>query len=361
MRNLPLLTAAVALFCSVAISAAEKIVTVRPSASYFHARRGGHGGSPLAAISDGKEPKSSRDQTVPRLTFWDHRGNTEWVQLDFDRPLEVTSTEIYWYDDGGAYRTPKKWKLFYNAGHDWLPIPKASPANFFGNQYHFLTAPNRYNKLTFDPVVAKGLRILVRQKPGKPGFSSGILEWKINGRSHKLADGLLEFDELKMRLAMASLLAMPGKRDPAASDAFARLDNLLETYNATRTRADLGNAAAVEKAGQTREELLGIQKKYGPHTVLKRLADADPDRCLKLMVRLDWTEQDTAAVPAAAFKPLASAVISQLGPTGMKLAERRGKLLRSVLAPNDSQWMDLYLRACESRRAIRLQEYRQAQ
>ena len=44
--------------------------------------------SVLDALNDRLEPKDSCDHTIPRFTWWDHRGTKEWVQYDFDPPAE---------------------------------------------------------------------------------------------------------------------------------------------------------------------------------------------------------------------------------------------------------------------------------
>ena len=159
------------------VAAAQGAVTVRPSASYVFQSDGGHGGHPLSALCDGKEPKGSDDHSIPRFTFWTHLATTEWVQLDFDKPLEVSSVEVYWFDDrprGGGCRVPQAWKLFYRSGYLWKPVAGASA---------YPVERDRYNQVTFTPVKAEALRIEVRQRPRA---SSGILEWKVNGRTLKL-------------------------------------------------------------------------------------------------------------------------------------------------------------------------------
>src|SRR5262249_571381 len=123
----------------------------------------------VEAMIDGQLPKSSNDSSIPRFTWWDHRGTTEWVQYEFVKPRKVTGVEVYWFDDTGkgACRTPNSWKLLYRVGEEWLPVPAASD---------FGTRLDSFNRVTFPPVEALGLRIDAQLKPG---FSAGILEWKI--------------------------------------------------------------------------------------------------------------------------------------------------------------------------------------
>ena len=53
----------------------DPIETALPTASHCH------GNNVLSALNDRVEPKNSCDHDIPRFTWWDHRGTTEWVQL----------------------------------------------------------------------------------------------------------------------------------------------------------------------------------------------------------------------------------------------------------------------------------------
>jgi uncharacterized protein len=124
----------------------------------------------VMALNDGREPQNSNDHGLPRMTWWDHRGTTEWVQYDLAQPMKVQAVEVYWFDDeagNGQCRVPSAWKLLYRSGDTWQEVPHASGCG---------TAKDQFNRTTFDPVTTTGLRIEAQLKPG---FSSGILEWKI--------------------------------------------------------------------------------------------------------------------------------------------------------------------------------------
>jgi hypothetical protein len=327
--------------------AAETIVTVSPSASHVSPT------DTLAALSDGNEPRDSNDHRIPRFTFWDHRGTSEWVEYDFDRPLEVASVEVYWFDDGpaGGCRVPRSWRLLCRAGYVWLPVADASG---------YGVAKSRYNRVTFTPVVADALRMEIQQQPGK---SSGILEWKVNGRTPKLGelgsagpDGEVpfHFDYAKTSVALSTWARACGEDDPEAEKAAARLRELVGTLSDARIGAGFGDAsaiAALKKAGQGLAEL---EKQHPVDAVVTRLDRSDPEQCLKLMVRLDWLEQDLRDRPFGSFLGLATQVIDPLGPDGAPLAARREKMLREGVPPGDPRWRELYLDACAQRRAERL-------
>jgi beta-L-arabinofuranosidase (glycosyl hydrolase family 127)/glycosyl hydrolase family 127 (putative beta-L-arabinofuranosidase)/F5/8 type C domain-containing protein len=123
----------------------------------------------IEALIDGIEPKNSKDKDIPRFTWWDHRGTTEWVQYDFGKQRKVSSVEVYWFDDTGAgqCRVPQSWRVLYQDGERWKPVEQPSG---------YTTNLDRYNKVTFAPVQTTGLRIEVTLQPQ---FSGGILEWKV--------------------------------------------------------------------------------------------------------------------------------------------------------------------------------------
>jgi DUF1680 family protein len=122
------------------------------------------------AIGDLVVPKHSADTTVPRFTWWDHRGTAEWIQWEFEAPRKVNEVKIYWFDDepkGGGCRVPASWKLLYRKNGEWVAV---SGASSFG------TAKDLFNRVRFDAVTTDALRMEVQLQPK---MSAGILEWEI--------------------------------------------------------------------------------------------------------------------------------------------------------------------------------------
>ena len=64
-----------------------------PSASHFFPA------DALVALNNQAKPSKSDDESIPRFTWWDHRGTKEWVQYDFDKPTRVSAVEVYWFDE----------------------------------------------------------------------------------------------------------------------------------------------------------------------------------------------------------------------------------------------------------------------
>ncbi|UCD75123.1 MAG: glycoside hydrolase family 127 protein [Phycisphaerales bacterium] len=122
------------------------------------------------AVNDQREPENSDDHSIPRMTWWDHLGTTEWIQYDFPEERWVSSAEVYWFDDTGhgACRVPAAWRLLFMEDGQWRPVPAASPCG---------VERDTFNRVDFDPIKTPALRLEVKLQEG---YSGGILEWRIN-------------------------------------------------------------------------------------------------------------------------------------------------------------------------------------
>ena len=137
--------------------------TARGSASHhWHADH-------IQAVNDGVAPKNSGDHEIPRFTWWDHRGTTEWAQLDLATPTKVASCSVYWFDDTGRgqCRVPASWRLLHRSGDTWKPVSTSMKMG---------TQRDRFNRVEFVPVTTDSLRIEVQLREGASG---GVLEWKV--------------------------------------------------------------------------------------------------------------------------------------------------------------------------------------
>ena len=128
---------------------AELTMKAVPSASHcWHA-------DTVAAMNDGALPKNSNDRRIPRMTFWNHQATTEWVQYAFPKAMEITSAEVYWFEDKAGCYAPASWRLLYRDGDAWKPV---SDPSGYG------TAIDQFNTVTFAPVTTTALRIEVTSK-----------------------------------------------------------------------------------------------------------------------------------------------------------------------------------------------------
>jgi hypothetical protein len=124
------------------------------------------------ALSDGLLPNNSDDQAIPRFTWWPRQGSEEWVAYRFDKPRRISWSEVYWFDDTGRgrCRVPESWRLVYKDGGEWKPVKPADGSAW-------TVAKDKFNKVAFEPVEARELRLEVKLQKG---FSGGILEWRVD-------------------------------------------------------------------------------------------------------------------------------------------------------------------------------------
>ncbi|HON08198.1 MAG TPA: glycoside hydrolase family 127 protein, partial [Verrucomicrobiota bacterium] len=123
----------------------------------------------LDAVADGLEPANSNDHSIPRFTWWNHRGTKEWIQFDFDKTRKLSGVSVYWFDDTGVgeCRVPQSWQLLYKDGNEWKTVETTD---------QFLASPDKWNTVKFKQIETTGLRIEVQLKSR---YSGGILEFKI--------------------------------------------------------------------------------------------------------------------------------------------------------------------------------------
>jgi len=136
----------------------------RSSASHRHSADAG------TALNDGILPKSSIDHSIPRFTWWDHRGTKEWVAYEFQKPKKLSKAEVYWFDDTGrgGCRVPRSWRLLWHNGKEWKPVEATSP---------YGVERDKFNVVTFKPVTTKAIRLEVQLQAK---WSGGILEWRVS-------------------------------------------------------------------------------------------------------------------------------------------------------------------------------------
>ncbi|MGO9113877.1 MAG: beta-L-arabinofuranosidase domain-containing protein, partial [Thermoguttaceae bacterium] len=127
----------------------------------------------LDALDNGLEPASSDDESIPRFTWWPHKGSQEWVQYTLPAPASVSGAEVYWFDDTGhgECRVPASWRLCWRDGDQWKAVQDGTT---------FSVAKDRFNSASFAPVTTDAVRLDVQLRKG---FSGGILQWRLKPAS----------------------------------------------------------------------------------------------------------------------------------------------------------------------------------
>jgi uncharacterized protein len=127
-------------------------------------------------VKDGEEPAASNDSTS--YFDWWPQGTTPagpqrvtngWMEYAFEKPVAVSESQLYWFDDTGrgGVRVPAKWRLLYKDGDQWKPVETAE---------QWGVEKNRYNTIAFKTVTTTGLRLEV---DFQDGFSAGVQRWRV--------------------------------------------------------------------------------------------------------------------------------------------------------------------------------------
>ncbi len=125
----------------------------------------------LEALLESEAPKSSKDHSIRRMTWWDHKDGVEWLSYRTSKPRTLSASAVYWFDDSGigACRTPAEWRLLWRDGEAWKPVELLK-----GERYG--TTLDQFNKVLFEPVTTRELRLEVKLKAD---FSGGVLRWRV--------------------------------------------------------------------------------------------------------------------------------------------------------------------------------------
>jgi hypothetical protein len=121
------------------------------------------------AVHDGLEPTHSIDQEVPFFHWWPHKGTLEWIQYDFDKPEEVSSVDVFWFDDTGIgeCRVPQTWRVLSLEDGQWKPV---WTTDLFGVE------KDKYNRIVFETVRTRSIRLEIQSQKD---WAGGIHEWRI--------------------------------------------------------------------------------------------------------------------------------------------------------------------------------------
>jgi len=126
-------------------------------------------GTNPTAVNDLLEPKSSIDHEVPFFHWWPHKGTTEWIQYEFEKPEDVSIVEVYWFDDTGRgeCRPPASWRILYRDGDTWRPV---------WTEDTYGVEKDTWNRVVFETVRTTAVRLEIESQPD---WAGGIHEWRI--------------------------------------------------------------------------------------------------------------------------------------------------------------------------------------
>ncbi len=120
----------------------------------------------LAAVKDGFEPAGSGDHTHGAYGNWNGEGgynNYNWVQYDWTLAQNITSSSVYWWDDGQGIDQPTDASISWWNGSEWI------------NEGSIGVALNAYNSRK---LIIRSDKIRISMKSL---MATGILEWRVYG------------------------------------------------------------------------------------------------------------------------------------------------------------------------------------
>lgn len=124
----------------------------------------------IGAINDRLVPKDEKDSSVPYYHWWPKSGTTEWISYDFGAEKTVSSSTVFWYDDGpwGGCRIPASWKIYYkDTAGNWIPVENSSP---------YAVIKGVANEVSFAPVKTTALKLEVKLPSDN---AAGLFEWEV--------------------------------------------------------------------------------------------------------------------------------------------------------------------------------------
>lgn len=124
----------------------------------------------IVAIADNIIPKSSSDNSILRWTSWGEQGKDQWIIITLNKPTNIKSVSIYWFDDNRRTKVPKEWTLEYEYDGKWheFPLYLTDRYNVFKDQFNMVHPGH--------DVIAERIRILMSPYSEN---SIGILEVNI--------------------------------------------------------------------------------------------------------------------------------------------------------------------------------------
>lgn len=129
-----------------------------------------HPAKSIGAVNDRLIPKDEKDSSVPYYHWWPKAGTTEWVSYNFESEKTISSSKVYWYDDGpwGGCRVPASWKIYYkDTTGNWVQVENTTP---------YAVIKGVANEVSFTPVKTSAVKLEVKLPADN---AAGVFEWEV--------------------------------------------------------------------------------------------------------------------------------------------------------------------------------------
>ena len=109
----------------------------------------------LAAIHDGREPINSADQSHRFYRMRPPVGERAWLEYEFEAPVRVFSSRVYFFDDKRFCNFPESWRVLRREGGEWRPVAAHGA---------FTVEEDAWSTIQFEPVATRALRLEVEPR-----------------------------------------------------------------------------------------------------------------------------------------------------------------------------------------------------
>lgn len=107
---------------------------------------------------------------VNRWTSYESPDNTDWLQIQFEKPIRFSRVELAIYDDRGGVQAPKSYSIEVWGDNGWQSVR---------DEVHQPVEPrgSQWNEARFEPVTSDRLRVVFQHKlPAKSGVTE-VMVW----------------------------------------------------------------------------------------------------------------------------------------------------------------------------------------
>ncbi|MDR1798404.1 MAG: discoidin domain-containing protein, partial [Bifidobacteriaceae bacterium] len=164
-------------------------------------------------VNNPSNPTSSNPGTGTGWGNWSNgasSSNPAWIQYTWSEPISITSSQIYWYSDGGGTRVPSAtgYTIQYSMdGTTWTNVTLINGTTYAGG-----IATGTYNNFEFQPFVAQYLRIRITAITSSAA-GTGVLRWRVYG------PGVEEVDPpIKHRTTVGVIPTLPATHGVSYTD-----------------------------------------------------------------------------------------------------------------------------------------------
>jgi hypothetical protein len=186
----------------------------------------------VGAVNDNVVSQTSAGAGVSHYGTWGNDATEEWVTYTWGAAMDITSIELFLFNDGGGILSPKSYKYEYlDASGKWVEVPNVKG---YGLEL------DKFNETTFNKISTTALKITMV----KSGDGVGIIEWRVIGEKSQTVVVNKEILQGLVDAAAGKIKAEYTEESwKSFVDALEAATNILKDANATQEIVDNAKAA----------------------------------------------------------------------------------------------------------------------